>query len=162
MFARDDASIAHERWALISLDQSRATIWYVRGRNVSLETYIKLIPRLSVLEPVERKEEERVVDSLLNFDEACDLGSLIGEIQPDRDLHIVPYEGCRELLVCLQRGRSYELLKAEDGLTICGVDFSPVLASAMLSRMEVDRRSDINTTNTTSDSKSTREKNRLW
>ena len=90
MFARDDASIAHERWALISLDQSRATIWYVRGRNVSLETYIKLIPRLSVLEPVERKEEERVVDSLLNFDEACDLGSLIGEIQPDRDLHIVP------------------------------------------------------------------------
>ncbi len=53
MFARDDASVAHESWALISLYQGRATMWYVRGRNESLETHIKLIPKLSDLEPVE-------------------------------------------------------------------------------------------------------------
>ncbi len=87
---------------------------------------------------------KRIVDSVLSFDEACGLGTLICEIQPDRDLHIVPHEGCRELLACLQRGRSHESLKTEDGVvTICGVDFSPVFASAMLSRMEVDRQVEI-------------------
>ena len=142
-----DTASAHERWALISLDPSGATMWYLRGRKESLETYIALIPRLADLEPQEREEAEKAVDSLLSYDEVCDLGRLVGETQPDRDLHIIPYEGCRELHASLGKGQSYEVLKSEEGqFSICGVDFSPALASAMFSRMEVDCLIDVDDT----------------
>jgi hypothetical protein len=44
----DDTPAVHEKWATVSLDHSRATMWYLHGRNVPFESQLESIRRQRV------------------------------------------------------------------------------------------------------------------